>query len=76
MIDMNSLMPMFKGFMNNPMQFFLSKKMNLPPDALNNPQQTIQNLLNSGQMSQAQFNKFAQMAKQMQDDPNFSKFFR
>lgn len=31
-----------------------------------NPQQQVQNLLNSGQMSQQQFNELQQMAKQIQ----------
>ena len=30
-----------------------------------NPQQVVQNLLNSGQMSQADFNKYSQIAQQV-----------
>ena len=30
-----------------------------------NPQQIVQNLLNSGQMSQADFNKYSQIAQQV-----------
>ena len=47
----------------NPMlQQFLQFKKTFSGD----PRQTVQNLLNSGQMSQAQFNQLAQQASQMQ----------
>lgn len=49
--------------LNNPMlQQFLNFKQTFTGD----PKQTVQNLLNTGQMSQEQFNQLAQQATQMQ----------
>lgn len=62
--------------MNNPMNIFqmlnqvksnpgavLGKRFNLPQN-LNNPQEIIQHLMNTGQVSQAQYNRALQMTKQ------------
>lgn len=54
-----------RAFGNNPfamVQQFNQFRRNFTGD----PKQTVQNLLNSGQMSQAQFNQLAQMANQFQ----------
>lgn len=53
--------PMFWN-MNNLMQRFNQFKNTFS----GNPQQKVQQLLNSGQMSQEQFNQLKQMAEQMQ----------
>lgn len=47
---------------NSMFQQFLQFKQNFNGD----PRQTVQNLLNTGQMSQQQFNQLAQQATQMQ----------
>lgn len=48
----------------NPMQFLMQKKFNVPQDIANDPNAIIQHLMNSGQVSQQQYNKAMQMAKQ------------
>lgn len=48
--------------MNNLMKQFQEFKKNFQGD----PQQKVQELLNSGQMTQAQFNQLSQMAQQFQ----------
>lgn len=48
--------------MNNLMKQFQAFKKNFQGD----PQQKVQELLNSGQMTQAQFNQLSQMAQQFQ----------
>lgn len=59
---MGSLMQLsqiYSQFMQNPMSM-LSRKYNIPQN-LNNPQEIIQHLLNSGQISQDQVNNAMQM---------------
>lgn len=55
-------------FMANPMQMLL-KKYNIP-QGMNNPQEVIQYLLNTNQVSQAQVNQ----AMQMRNNPMFNLF--
>lgn len=59
--------PLFEQLNNNQnsnsmLQQFLQFKQNFNGD----PRQTVQNLLNTGRMSQQQFNQLAQQATQMQ----------
>ena len=60
-----NLQAMLQQFQNNPVQFLMQRNLNIPQEMLNNPQAAIQHLMNSGQMSQAQFNQFQQMARSM-----------
>ena len=60
----NSLLGMIQQFRSDPIGI-LSKKYNLPQDT-KDPQQIIQHLLNSGQVSQEQINKAMQMANNPQ----------
>ena len=63
MIDMagnlNDIMNMYQQFSQNPIGM-LSRKYNIPQN-LNNPQDIIQHLLNSGQITQNQVNNVMQM---------------
>ena len=52
----------FQQFMQNPLGLLL-QRFNIPQN-MNDPQQIIQNLLNTGQISQEQLNK-AMQARQM-----------
>ena len=61
----NPMMQQFKSFQNNPMQFLLNNRINIPQEFQNDPHGAVQYLLNNGQMSQAQFNKLSQMAQKM-----------
>jgi len=70
--SMQGFMNQFQGFMQNPNE--MMQKLNLPQNALNDPQAAIQQLMNSGRMSQAQYNQLSQMAKQIQGNPMFMKF--
>lgn len=59
--NMNDLMNMYRQLKQNPMQF-LSQRFNLPQDMdMSNPNNIIQHLLNTGQVSQDQINKVMQM---------------
>lgn len=61
----NPMMGQFKQFMQNPMQFLMSRKINIPEQYANDPHGAVQYLLNNGQMSQDTLNKMTQMANQM-----------
>lgn len=57
------MMQMLNQIKQNPMQM-LSKRFNLPANMPSNPQDIVQHLLNSGQVSQEQVNRAMQMKKQ------------
>lgn len=59
----NQMLTMIQQFRQNPMQM-LSRRFNLPQNLPNNPQDIIQHLLNTGQISQGQVNNAMQMRKQ------------
>jgi len=65
----NNMMQMFQNFRQNPMAM-LSQRFNIPQN-LNNPNDIIQHLLNSGQVSQAQVNN----AMNMRNNPMIQQFF-
>lgn len=66
----NNFMQMLMQFRQNPMAM-LSQKYNLPQN-INDPNQIIQHLLNTNQISQEQVNQ----AMQMRNNPMFSGFFK
>lgn len=61
---MNNLMSQLQALRNNPMQFLMQRRFNVPQNIANDPNAIIQHLMNTGQISQAQYNQAAQMAKQ------------
>ena len=62
----NNLMYQLQALRQNPMQFLMQRRFNVPQNIANNPNAIIQHLMNTGQISQAQYNQAAQMAKQFQ----------
>lgn len=60
-----SLMSQINQIRNNPMQFFASKRLNVPENISNDPQAIVQHLLNTGQMTQAQYNKLQSQINQI-----------
>ncbi len=66
---MNNLIQMVNQFKQNPM-VMLSQKYNIPQN-LNDPNEIIQHLLNTGQVSQSQVNQ----AMQMRNNPMFRDLF-
>ena len=69
MNNFGNLMQMYQQLRQNPMQM-LSRRFNIPPN-MNDPQQIIQHLLNSGQVSQAQVNQIMQM----RNNPQIQQLF-
>ena len=74
--SMSGFMGQFQNFFRNPMQFLMQKKLNLPQNInpMQNPQAAIQHLMNSGQLSQEQYNQLQQTARQIQNNPQFQQF--
>lgn len=66
-MNLNSL---FNNFMANPMQM-LQKRFNVPAN-MNQPEQIIQHLLNTGQVSQQQVNQ----AMGMRNNPMIQRLFK
>ena len=63
----------FQNFMQNPLQFMAQK--NIPQEFANDPNGAIQYLMNSGRISQAQYNQAKQIADQLRNNPMFGKMF-
>lgn len=57
--NINDFMNLYQRFQQNPMQM-LSKRFNIPEN-INSPNDIIQHLLNSGQVTQEQVNQVMQM---------------
>ena len=60
----NPLFNQFGNQQNNPMAEFMND-FNRIRRTIKDPRQEVQNLLNSGQMSQQDFNRLSQMANQL-----------
>lgn len=74
--SMQGFMGQFRGFIRNPMQYMMQKKLNIPQQFANDPQGAIQHLMNNGQMTQAQYNQLQQMAQQIQNNPQFQQMIQ
>jgi hypothetical protein len=68
MNNMAGIFQMLQSALQNPGPML--SRMGIPQSALNNPQQAVQDLLNSGRMSQQQFNQLRQTAQQFQNQFN------
>jgi phenylalanyl-tRNA synthetase alpha subunit len=56
------MMPMLQQFKQNPLGMLRQFGFNVPAN-MNNPNEIIQHLMNSGQLSQEQYNQARQMAQ-------------
>lgn len=61
---MNNMLQQFQMFRQNPMQWLMSRGMKVPQNMMNDPNAIIQHLMNTGQITQQQYNQANQMAKQ------------
>lgn len=64
------ILQMISNLQQNPMQILKQAGLNIP-NGVNSPQDIIQHLLNSGQITQEQVNQ----AQQMQRNPMFANLF-
>ena len=76
MMNINN-MQAFMQFMQNPAAFFQQRGLQMPPqNAMNSPADLIQYMMNSGGISQAQYNNAAAQAKQLQNNPQFMQMIQ
>ena len=61
----NNLMSMLQQLQSNPVQFLMQRRMNIPQNIAGDPNAIVQHLLNTGQITQQQYNQAAQMARQI-----------
>lgn len=61
----NPMMNQFNSFRQNPMQFLLQRKIQIPNEYANNPQGAVQYLMSTGRMSQETFESLRNEASQM-----------
>jgi len=66
-----NMMSQFKGFMSNPMQ--MMRGLNIPPN-MNSPTQIIQYLMDSGRLSQQDYNTANSFYRKAQNNPLFGQF--
>ena len=62
---MNNPMMMLQQLKMNPMQFLMSRRLNVPQNMINNPNAIVNHLLQTGQISQEQLNRAYQQMSQM-----------
>lgn len=63
-IQQPNIMSAVQNLKQNPMQFLMQKRFNIPQNIINDPNAIIQHLMNTGQVSQQQYNRAIQMAQQ------------
>lgn len=73
--SIQNMIGQFQGFMQNPLQFMASKRLNIPANMMNDPNQAIQYMLNNGMISQSQYDWAVRQANQIQKMPQFKQFF-
>ena len=59
----NNIMSEFNRFQQNPAQYLIEHQVDIPQEYMNNPQQAVQHLLNTGKMSQSTLNQIMQKAR-------------
>lgn len=61
-----TMQPTINGMGNNPLMQLIPQIKQFGQSLQGDPRQMVEQLLQSGQMSQAEFNNYAQMAKQLE----------
>lgn len=72
---MINLFNSFQQFMHNPMQYMIQSKLNIPQQYMNDPNQAIQYLMNTGKLTQDQYNWAVKQSRNLQNNPQFHDFF-
>lgn len=73
-MNIKALFNAYAQLKKNPNQML--KQLNIPDEYQNNPQGAIQYLMNSGRISQADYNNANNQLKQMQNNPLFKQLFK
>ena len=72
-MNIRALFQAYTQFRQNPNQIL--QQLNIPQEYANDPNAAIQYLMNSGKVSQEQFNSANAQLKQFQNNPMFKQFF-
>ena len=59
----NQMLQMLQQLKQNPMQFILQQRLNIPQNIANDPNAILQHLLQTGQVDQTRVNQAYQMAQ-------------
>ena len=73
MNNIMSMMGQFQQFMQNPAAVISTMK--IPQQYANDPNGMIQYLMNTGKLSQQQYNQAVNAARQLQSNPQFQQMF-
>lgn len=73
MINVKALLNLYTQFKQNPSQFL--SQINVPNEYMNDPQGAIQYLMNSGKITQQQYNDANNQLKELQNNPLFKQMF-
>jgi hypothetical protein len=73
MINVKALLNLYTQFKQNPSQFL--SQINVPNEYMNDPQGAIQYLMNSGKITQEQYNFANNQFKELQNNPLFKQMF-
>ena len=71
--SMNGFMNQFQAFAQNPVQYMMQRRFNIPQNIQNDPKQIQQYMLNSGMINQ--MNWAQKTAQQIQKNPSFQQMF-
>ena len=74
--NIQNMLGQFQQFMGNPMGYVMQKNMGIPQEYMNNPDEAIQYLMNTGKLTQQQYNELNKTAKQIQNNPMFKQFIK
>ena len=71
-VSFDDFMGRFRQFSGNPMQMLSQSGLNIP-QGVNNPNEIIQHLMNSGKLSQEQYSQLQQTAQNIRNNPMFQQ---
>ena len=63
--NIHSMLQRFRQFKANPMQYMAGMRLNVPQEIAGDPNQIIQHLMNSGTITQEQYNRANAMARDL-----------
>ncbi len=72
--NFKNMMGQFRQFMKNYKQYMT--KQGIPEQYQNDPNMAIQYLMNSGKLSQADYNNLSDLSGKIQNQPGFNKYMQ
>lgn len=61
----NNIFKQFEQFRSNPVQYLISKRINIPQEYLADPHKAVEYLMQNGQMSQEQLSEYENLANKL-----------